>query len=153
MSKSSIYIISGLGIISTIFKFCVIGLVISPYFYTSTINFGEKLHICQIITTVGIGLNAISDLTIFCATVEDKKFKNSLDCIIYSVPTVSTFMIVHYMLNDNLSEIDYNISLWIVLTYFTMLGMFMLNIIIMGFYGFCCMKNVDKKCKNFGISI
>ena len=144
IKEISTYIIIVFGILSTIFKFCVIGLVISPYFYTVS-NLGEKLHICQIITTVGIGLNALSDLTISCNINNDgskSSLKSGLDCVIYSAPTVSTFMIVHSMLNDNLTETDYSMSLWIVLTFFTMLALFVLNMFIMCLYGCCCVKKV-----------
>lgn len=132
-------------IINSIFKFCVIGIIIVPYFlsieqdsYSDEGPSGivsTKVYILQLISSIGICLCALSDICT-CFTLAEKKQKNdtssSIGCfpscllfLICSTPSVTVFWLSHLV---NIGEINDNgISLWIILTFFSTM-----------FFNLCC---------------
>jgi len=113
------------GIINGIFKFCVIGIIIAPYFL-SIENLNTKVCILQIISSIGIGLGGLYDICTCCTLEESEKKRNNtsvgffpscLFFLIYSTPSVTVFWLSHLV---NKGEINDNgISLWIILSFFS----------------------------------
>jgi hypothetical protein len=130
------------GIINSIFKFCVIGIIIVPYFLKieqdsqiNTVTVSTKVYIIQLISSIGICLCALSDICT-CFTLAETKQKNdtssSIGCfpscllfLIFSTPSVTVFWLSHLVNNGEIN--DNGISLWIILTFFSTM-----------FFNLCC---------------
>lgn len=127
-----------IGTILFSFKITILSLIIIPYL-SSEADFSNTVGILQLITTIGIFLSLTYDLRNICICFisNEKEFKNVVDqfilFLIFLSPVVTAFWLSDYLNKDKLSGDDYEVSLWIVMTYFlTMIVIFFIYI-----FSFC----------------
>ena len=115
------YKLSILLISIAISKFIIIALVFSPYFIEHE---KTNLYILQTISVTGVGLSGCYDLIGALNNekyiVNERKFTSScILFILYSVPFISVCWMINIITtNDNVTNEEYNISIYIAICYF-----------------------------------
>jgi hypothetical protein len=134
-------------------KFTIIPLIFYPYFMTHDKNL---LYILQSISVTGVGISGLYDLVnAFKCKKSNNDEKNCADScilsIIYSGPFISVCWVINIITNETVTDEEYSISVYIILSYFFSL-IFLVFLTIIGICFVCIKPNQINNLNNIKIN-